>query len=152
MGYTDDILKSIASEKKPGDVEQYGVKGMKWGVRKPPSKSDLDRQAKDSPFRIEDSDLLKTANSSETRRYIASRGVMVASEKIRGVNKKYSEKDLEDDRKYAAYRQEINSLIRSGMNIVAASAFGTNKSETHRLGVRETPDGVNWEVYVEETG
>ena len=45
MGYTDDILKSIASEKKPGDVEQAGVKGMRWGFRKattrggtPPSK------------------------------------------------------------------------------------------------------------------
>ena len=53
MGYTDDILKSIASEKKPGDVEQYGVKGMRWGFRKattrggtPPSKRKAEGETK----------------------------------------------------------------------------------------------------------
>ena len=66
MGYTDDILKSIASEKKPGDVEQAGVKGMRWGFRKattrggtPPSK----RKAKGS--KSEDDDKKKESADSK---------------------------------------------------------------------------------------
>lgn len=137
-------------------LAHFGVKGMKWGVRRGdsdgssgPSRSERRQEKKIAKA---DEKFEKNASSAKTTMAIYNGAAKRMNEyHIERINSKPEYKDVKvGTKQYDKYVKEYEETLVKELD-AQASAMGTNASGTKKLTVKTNEDGSGWDVHVVDT-
>lgn len=149
-----DEIRSII-EATINDIEHYGVKGMKWGVRRDLRKS-RSMAERDKKIAARDASWRKSVSSTTDFNKITKRATKTAKREIKQLNLRYKEeghkltralftanKDLKNAgsltrQKYAG---EVKTILDDQLNRAAHHYHGNSPSGLFQVEVKNSPSG-----------
>lgn len=128
-------------------LKHYGVKGMKWGVRRSDDGSTRSERKAAKKTAKADQKFEKKAGSDKVFYDVYNKAAKSANAKIDTINNsaKYKGKDLRSDSKLMTqYNRDVQTMFNKSLK-EAADSMGTNASGTRRYGIQFDNNG-NWSV------
>lgn len=128
------------AKKTEGDLEHYGVKGMKWGVRRGKYGQNLRglranrRDARAAKKQQKWEDTLKSKKLM--KKVVVSGTTQFVNHALPGINKKYKRQNMKDKRVMDAYKEEIRQAFEEALQgNLGLSVRGTspNGQSSHSL-------------------
>lgn len=153
MTNTDEIRSMV--EATIDDVEHYGVKGMKWGVRRDLRKS-RSRAERDKKVATRDASWRKSVSTTMDFGKITKRATKTAKRELKQLNLRYKKdgykltralftrnKDLKNAGSLTRkkYTEEVKTILDDQLNKAAHSIHGNSPSGLFQVEVKNAPSG-----------
>lgn len=120
----------------------YGVKGMKWGVRR--DLKAMDASAREGYLKTKESPWLEKANSDKVLKKVSRNAAKEVKREIKALNREYREKGVNlrrDAKARSEYVERATSMTQSTLNRLANKYAGKSKTGLYEARAEMTPDG-----------